>query len=270
VDRAVTWGWSRARVVIIAEDQGQSGQSMVTRVGFQRLLAEVSLDHGGLILGLERSRLARSNQDWHQRLERWAIVRTLVADADGLDAPTDDNDRLLLGLRGMMSAAARHMLQGRLWEGMRHKAKRGAVWNHPPMGDVRGPEGDDQLDPDEQAQGVMRLIFEACERQGSLHGWLRSLVAHDVRWPIRPHGGLNRGQLEWRRPTRMTWQHLLHHPIDAGAYRWGSRKADPRRQQPGRRSTGRTVNAPEACDVLSKDRLPASSSWERFEAIQPR
>ena len=31
VDRAVAWGWARERVVVIGEDQGQSGQSMVTR-----------------------------------------------------------------------------------------------------------------------------------------------------------------------------------------------------------------------------------------------
>ena len=69
VDRAVALGWARDRVVVIDEDQGQSGQSMVTRLGFQRVLAEVSLDHIGLILGLEMSRLARSNKDWHQLLE---------------------------------------------------------------------------------------------------------------------------------------------------------------------------------------------------------
>ena len=95
VDRAVAWGWSRDRVVVIDADQGQSGQSMVTRVGFQRVLAEVSLDHVGLILGLEMSRLARSNKDWHQWLKRWAIFRTLLADADGLYDPTEDNDRFL-------------------------------------------------------------------------------------------------------------------------------------------------------------------------------
>ena len=93
VDRAIAYGWARERVVVIDEDQGQSGQSMVTRMGLQRLLAEVSLDHVGLILGLEMSRLARSNNDWHQWLELWAIFRTLLADADGLDDPTDDNDR---------------------------------------------------------------------------------------------------------------------------------------------------------------------------------
>ena len=112
VDRAVALGWSRDRVVVIDEDQGQSGQSMVTRLGFQRVLAEVSLDHVGLILGLEMSRLARSNKDWHQLLELCAIFRTLLADADGLYDPTDYNDRLLLGLRGMMSEAELYLRGG--------------------------------------------------------------------------------------------------------------------------------------------------------------
>ena len=95
MDRAVALGWARARVVVIDEDQGQRGQSMGTRVGCQHLGAEVSLDHGGLLLGLEMRRLARANKAWPQWLELGAIVRTLVADADGLDDPTDDNDRLL-------------------------------------------------------------------------------------------------------------------------------------------------------------------------------
>jgi len=83
------------------------------------------LDHVGLILGLEMSRLARSNKDWHQLLELCAIFRTLLADAEGLYDPTDYNDRLLLGLRGMMSEAELYLMKGRLLEGMRHKARRG-------------------------------------------------------------------------------------------------------------------------------------------------
>ena len=270
VERAVALGWTPERVVVIDEDQGQSGQSAVTRLGFQRLLAEVSLDHVGLILGLEMSRLARSNKDWHQLLELCAIFRTLLADADGLYDPTDYNDRLLLGLRGMMNEAELYLMKSRLLEGMRHKARRGDLLNRPPMGYVRGPDGDYQLDPDEQAQRVVRLIFDVFEQQGSLHGLLRYLVAHDIRLPIRPHFGPNRGHLEWRRPSRMTLQSLLHHPIYAGAYRWGYRKMDPRKQQPGRRSTGRTLNPADSCEVLIPDRFPAYITWERFESIQQR
>jgi hypothetical protein len=99
---------------------------------------------------------------------------------------------------------------------------------------------------------------------------LRYLVAHDIRVPIRPHCGPNRGQLVWRRPTRMTLQNMLHHPIYAGAYRWGHRKVDPRKQQPGRQSTGRIINVPEVCDVLIPHRFPAYISWERLAAIQQR
>ena len=95
VDRAVALGWSRDRVVVMDEDQGQSGQSMVTRLGFQRVLAEGSLDPVGLILGLEMRRLARSNKDWQQWLALCAIVRTWLADAEGLYDPTDSNDRFL-------------------------------------------------------------------------------------------------------------------------------------------------------------------------------
>ena len=59
-DRAVALGWPRDRVTTIDDDLGKSGQSIEGRPGFQRLLAEVALDHVGLILGLEMSRLARS------------------------------------------------------------------------------------------------------------------------------------------------------------------------------------------------------------------
>jgi len=270
VDRAVALGWPADRVITIDEDQGQSGRSMAGRPGFQRLLTEVGLDHVGLVLELEMSRLARSNKDWHQLLELCGLFHTLLADTDGLYDPADYNDRLLLGLKGMMSEAELHILKSRMLEGRRNKARRGELLNHPPIGYVRGADGDYQFDPDEQAQGVVRLIFDVFERQGSLHGLLRWLKAHDVQIPIRPHFGANRGHLEWRRPNRMTLQNLLHHPIYAGAYRWGHRATDPRRQKPSQRGSGRTVRAPEACEVFLKGRFPAYVSWERFEAIQKR
>src|SRR5687768_4094378 len=117
VDRAVALGWTRDRALTIDDDLGKSGQSIEGRPGFQRLLAEVALDHVGLILGLEMSRLARSCKDWHQLLELCARFRVLLADADSLYDPTDYNDRLLLGLHGMMSEAELHVLRERLYQG---------------------------------------------------------------------------------------------------------------------------------------------------------
>jgi DNA invertase Pin-like site-specific DNA recombinase len=131
------------------------------------------LDRVGLILGLEMSRLARSCKDWHQLLELWARFRTLLADADGLYDPTDYHDRLLLGLTGIMSEAELHLLKERMNRGKWNKALRGELYGLPPIGCLRGPSGAFEIDPDEQVQATVRLIFDEFDRQGTLHGLLR-------------------------------------------------------------------------------------------------
>lgn len=267
-DRAVALGWPSAAVEVIDEDQGHSGSSAEGRSGFQRLLAEVSSDRVGLILGLEMSRLARSCKDWHALLELCAIYRTLLADADGLYDPSNYNDRLLLGLKGTMSEAELHILKSRLQQGMWNKAERGEVLNHAPIGYVRTIAGDFVIDPDEQVQAVVCLIFEQFMRRGSVNGLLKWLVRHEVKLPVRPHFGASRGELQWRRPNRVTLLNLLHHPIYAGAYRWGHREVDPRKKVPGRPTSGRTLNAHDQCRVLIRDRFPAYIAWDEFEKNQ--
>jgi len=270
VYRAELLGWASDRVEVVDEDQGRSGQSAVGRLGFQYLLAEIGLDHIGLILGLEMSRLARSNKDWHQLLELCAIFRVLLADQDGLYDPTDYNDRLLLGLKGTMSEAELHILRGRMYQGLLNKARRGEVYNHPPSGYVKLPTGVFALDADEQVQDVIRMIFDLFDRLGTIHAVLRYLVDHEIRMPIRPHAGPNRGQLEWHRPNRVTLQNLLRHPIYAGYYRWGHRALDARRRVAGRPGSGRTVRPPKECMVLLEDRCPAYITVARFWSNQQR
>jgi len=269
-DRAVAFGWGRDRVTTIDDDLGKSGRSIEGRPGFQRLLAEVALDRVGLILGLEMSRLARSCKDWHQLLELCARFRVLLADADGLYDPTDHSDRLLLGLHGMMNEAELHVLKQRMFQGKLNKAKRGELFSIPPIGYIRMPGGEWAIDPDEQVQAVVRLIFDQFDREATMHGLLRYLVHHRIRIPVRASGGANKGQLEWRRPNRATLQNLLRHPSYAGAYRFGHRALDPRKKQPGRPHTGKQVRRPEDCLVLIRDHLPAYIPWERFEANQAR
>src|SRR5215210_1918227 len=149
-DRAVELGWPRDRVLVIDDDLGKSGQSAEGRLGFQRLLAEVALDHIGLILGLEMCRLARSHRDWHQLLELCARFRVLLADADGLYDPNDYNDRLLLGLKGTMSEAELHILKDRMYQGKLNKARRGELFIAAPIGYVKLSDGTLAIDPDEQ------------------------------------------------------------------------------------------------------------------------
>src|SRR5688572_6978960 len=125
--RAQALGWAPARVLVIDDDLGKSGASAEGRVGFQRLVSEVSLDHVGLVLGVEMSRLARSNKDWHQLLELCALFGTLIADLDGVYDPAQYNDRLLLGLKGTMSEAELHVLKQRMHQGTLSKARRGEL-----------------------------------------------------------------------------------------------------------------------------------------------
>jgi DNA invertase Pin-like site-specific DNA recombinase len=270
-DRAVALGWIRSEVITIDDDLGKSGQSIEGRPGFQRLLAEVALNRVGLILGLEMSRLARSCKDWHQLLELCARFRVLLADADGVFDPTEHSDRLILGLHGMMNEAELHVLKQRMYQGKLNKARRGELIVSVPVGYLKHPSGQVTFDPDEQVQSIVRLIFDEFDRQGTVHGILRHLIAQGIRIPIRSHSGENAGQLEWRQPGRETIRQILRHPIDAGAYRYGHRPTDPRRQQPGRPQTGRASGRPaEDCLVFLKDRFPAYITWDRFEANQER
>lgn len=265
VHRAVALGWSEKRVVVIDDDLGQSGTSVEGRQGFQRLVAEVGLDHVGLVLGMDMSRLARSSKDWHQLLESCALFGTLIADLDGIYDPSHYNDRLLLGLKGTMSEAEIHVLKQRMYQGKLHKARRGELRFPVPIGYARVPGGEVGFDPDEQVQHVVRLIFRKFDEIGTLHGVLRYLVKHDVKVGVREREGAAKGTLVWRRPNRMTLQNVLKNPIYAGAYAYGRRQVDARHKQPGRPSTGRVTRAPQDYHVLLPDHVPAYITWAQYE-----
>jgi DNA invertase Pin-like site-specific DNA recombinase len=94
-ERAVALGWPAEQVIVIDEDLGRSGASAAGRDGFQRLVADVGMGRAGIVLGLEVSRLARNNADWHRLLEICALTGTLILDEDGLYDPCAFNDRLV-------------------------------------------------------------------------------------------------------------------------------------------------------------------------------
>jgi DNA invertase Pin-like site-specific DNA recombinase len=253
VDEAVALGWPRDRVVLIDEDQGLSGQSVEQRDGFQRLLAEVSLGHVGLVFGLEMSRLSRSSLDFQRLLQICELRGTLIGDQEGLYDPHDANDRLLLGLKGTMSEFELLTMRGRLERGREHKAQRGALFHEAPIGYVKVGPDQVELDPDEQVRGVVGLIFRKFAELGSLGALLRYLHETGVRIGVRVRGGARHGQLDWRAVHRSTLRQMLHHPIYAGAY-----------------SYGRQGRAAEQARVLKRDCLPAYISWEQYQSNRTR
>jgi DNA invertase Pin-like site-specific DNA recombinase len=230
-------------------------------------LAEVSLEHVGMVLGIEMSRLARSCRDWHQLLELCAVFGTLLGDADGVYDPRDFNDRLLLGLKGTMSEAELHVLQGRLRAGQLNKARRGEYFSHAPIGYVRSDDSL-ELEPDEQARNVVQLIFDKFAELGSMSGVRRYLREHNIQIGVRDHRGPQRGKLTWRPVNQATLLGILHHPVYAGAYVYGRRETNPKKVVPGKPGRGRRWASQADWDVLIKDKLPAYIRWRQWEANQ--
>jgi DNA invertase Pin-like site-specific DNA recombinase len=270
VERAAALGWARSQVTVIDDDLGVSAATADSRKGFARLVTEVTMGRVGVVLGIEMSRLARSGRDWHQLLELCSLSGVLLADPDGVYDPGYYNDRLLLGLKGTMSEAELYLIRQRMLSGKLAKAERGELAIPLPIGYVRRPTGEAVLDPDEQAQHVVRLVFSTFRRLGTLNAVLRYLVEHEVQLPVRAGSGPLKGELEWRRPTRETLQNMLHNPAYAGYYAFGRRQVDPRRKVPGRPDTGRVVKSSDEWLVLLPGRLPAYITAEEYEANAAR
>jgi DNA invertase Pin-like site-specific DNA recombinase len=269
-DLAVAWGWPRDRVLIIDDDQGLSGRTADHRSGFQRILAEVTMEHVGLVLGIEMSRIARNNKDWHNLLEMCAIFGTLLADEDGVYDPQDTNDRLLLGLKGTISEFELVTMRNRLERGRLHKAQRGELFHRVPTGYIKLSSDRIEMDPDEQVREVIRLIFDKYDELGTAWGVFHYLVRNHIRLGFRPFHGPNRGELEWRRPALLTIFQILRHPIYAGAYAYGRRPHKRIRTAAGERTAVGPWVPMEQWKVLKLDCLPAYITWERYLANQER
>jgi DNA invertase Pin-like site-specific DNA recombinase len=265
VQRAMAWGWSATRVLGMDEAVGQSGATAEGRHGFQRLVADVGLDPGGLVWGGAMARLARSSQDWPQRLETCALFGPVIAAVDGIDDPRPYHDRLVLGLKGTMREAARHLIQQRMEQGNRQTARRGARRCRLPIGSVREASGAMALDPDEPGHPGVRLLFCTFDALGTRHALGRSLAQQGSERGVHRREGPAKGTWAWRGPKRTTWHALLRHPISAGASAYGRRQVDGRRTQPGRPSRGRVDRTPHESHVVLKEAVPASLAWEQYE-----
>lgn len=263
-------GWPAERVVVIDEDQGQSGKTADQRSGFQRLMTEVSLNHVGMVLGLELSRLSRSNKDWHQLIDVCGIFNALLCDQDGVYDPLDTNDRLLLGMKGAMSEFELVTLRNRLLRGSRNKAERGELFLSVPLGYYKTATAEIIHDPDEQARGMIRMVFAKFDELGSAYAVFRYLVENQLQLGFRRQRGGRIGELEWRSPSPSRILSILRHPIYAGAYGYGLHRAGTKNPVTGCSEGGKWFVPPEEMAVLIQGRLPAYISWDQYLANQER
>ncbi len=259
-ERAVALGWPLERVVVIDSDLGQSGASAADREGFQRLVSEVSLGHAGIVLGLEVSRLARNNTDWHRLLELCALADTLILDEDGLYDPANFNDRLLLGLKGTMSEAELHVLKARLRGGILSRARRGELKQMLPIGFVYDVEDRAMLDPDAQVQATVRLLFTTFERTGSCLAVAKAFQDEHLLFPRRVRSGPKKGQLHWGELLQCRVRQIIYNPRYAGAFAFGRTR---QRHRPNGKIASCKVK-PEDW-ILIRDAHPGYITWSQYE-----
>lgn len=264
--RACDLGWTPERISVIDQDQGHSGASAVGRDGFQQLIAEVGMGHAGAVFSLEVSRLARSCSDWYRLLEICALTETLVIDEEGIYDPGLYNDRLLLGFKGTMSEAELHWLRSRLQGGKLEKAQHGELRFRPPAGLVLDPLGRVVLDPDEEVQQAVRLVFSLFAQHGSALAVVQAFNERHLRFPTRQWGKRYTGELVWGPLTHSRVLEVLHNPAYAGTYVYG-RTQTRTRLLPGEspRVKGRT--RPVTRDdwpIVLHEAHPGYLTWEQY------
>src|SRR6266700_7052356 len=232
-----------------------------------------TLAHVGIILALEVSRLARDNAAWYRLLDLAGVCDTLVADSDGLYHPGLFNDRLVLGMKGLMSEAELHVLRARLEGGIKNKAARGELRRGLPVGLVWG-EGDGEIcfHPDEAVTGVIAAVFGQFAVCGSVRAtwlWLRE---QGLRWPLQHavylHG--RPGEITWVEPAYHAVHTTLTHPAYAGAYVYGRTRDERYLGKDGGLRKRRRQLPREEWEVLIPGHHQGFIDWDTYLANQQR
>ncbi len=179
------FGWPENLIEVIDEDLGKSGTSSENRSGFQRLASEVALGKAGAVFGIEVSRLARSNADWHRLLDLCATTDTLVIDDGKIHDPGCYDDRLLLGLKGTIAASEIWIMLSRMQGGRYKKALRGEYRMHPAIGLVNNDDGHLVRDPDERVSTAVEQFFKRFEELGSADRVARDYWERGIKFPKR-------------------------------------------------------------------------------------
>lgn len=262
--KAIDLGWPRNQIIIIDSDLGQSGASAADRIGFQKLVTEVSLGRAGIVMGLEVSRLARNSTDWHRLLELCALSQTLILDEDGVYNPAHFNDRLLLGLKGTMSEAELHVLRARLLGGRLNKARRGELRIPIPVGFVYDFDNNLLLLPDKQVQESIHYFFETFRRTGSATATVKVFKKEGILFPKEIKFGPQKGEIVWAKLTHSSALLMLHNPRYTGAYCYG-------RSYKAKNAEGHIIQKKKPNEewiTFIKDAHPGYITWEEFENNQ--
>jgi len=257
-------GWQAENVAVVDTDLGVSGRFGADRGGFREIVARICLGEVGAVFGLEVSRLARSSAEFTRLLELARLTDTLVIDADGVYDLSDFNDRLLLGLKGSMSEAELHLLNGRLQGAKRAAAQRGELRLPLAVGFQYDLDRLIVIDADEQVRQAVADVFAEFTRTGSAYGVVQAFTSAGRMFPLRAYGGIWAGQLRWGKLTHARVCAVLSNPLYAGAYAYGQHRTARTVRPDGTVRTAYLVVPRENWQVLIHDHHEGYISWQQY------
>jgi len=254
-------------VELIDQDLGHSGSSLAGRMGFQRLVAQVSLSAVGAVLCLEASRLARNNRDWHHLIDLCGLAGALLIDPEGVYDARLSNDRLLLGLKGTMSEFELTLFRQRSLEARHQKAVRGELGFLIPVGFQWAGEGVIEKAPDLRIQQALDMVFAKFRELGSVRQILLWLREQQISLPTRPGRRLD-AEVVWASPSYASVLSILNNPIYAGAYSFGRTRSHTTIVDERAHVTRNHPKPRSEWTVLIQDHHPGYITWEEYEQNQ--
>ena len=260
-DRLRRLGWREIEVV--DEDLGRSASGTVTRIGFERMVAQVCMGQVGAVAAREVSRFARNSREWQQLVEVCRVVDTVLIDQETVYAPRQSNDRLLLGLKGSLNEYELDLLRQRSWEARREKARRGELIVLAPVGFVKTEQQRLEKDADRRIQEAIRLVYQKFAEIGSVRQTLLWFLEHGLELPMQDA----QGQLHWKRPYYGTVYKMLTHPAYGGAYVYGRREKTMEYTDGQPRHSHRKKPRAQWLSLIPNNH-EGYVSWEQFEKIQ--
>jgi DNA invertase Pin-like site-specific DNA recombinase len=261
VEVAQRLGWPASRIRVIDTDLGRSGTSKTGRTGYLELLMLMERDEVGIVLVQDLSRLSRKTSDIHSFLEQLEEMGVLIYTNGSLHNPASGDLAATLGLdiAGTFANFDNRVRVRRMRDAKLAKARRGRAVSPAPIGFLRTPSGDWDMEPNGQVRDAIELVFELYPKLGSLGRVVAYFREHSVEFPRR-----SRGQLRWG-PVDVALLHsVLRNPAYCGDYVFQRRQT---KKRPDAAGVIVKFRPPDQW-IVKRDHHPAYVPREKWQRIQ--